>query len=44
MGNTRIISLHEAKITGPTKLIGATVDSWDLRSGAAMVIAGLLAE
>jgi len=44
MGNTRIINLHEAKIIWPTKLIWATVNSWDLRSGAAMVIAGLLAQ
>lgn len=41
---TRIINLHEAKITGAKKLIGSTVNSWDLRSGAAMVIAGLIAE
>lgn len=40
----RIINLHEAKIEGPNKLIGSTVNSWDLRSGAAMVIAGLIAE
>lgn len=40
----RIINLHEAKITGKTELIGGCVNSWDLRSGAAMVIAGLVAE
>jgi UDP-N-acetylglucosamine 1-carboxyvinyltransferase len=40
----RIINLHEAKIEGPNKLIGATVNSWDLRSWAAMVIAGLIAQ
>ncbi|MCH8518844.1 UDP-N-acetylglucosamine 1-carboxyvinyltransferase [Candidatus Gracilibacteria bacterium] len=40
----RIINLHEAKIEGSNKLIGGTVNSWDLRSGAAMVIAGLIAE
>ena len=43
-GQPRIINLHEAKITGPTPLIGNTVNSWDLRSGAAMVIAGMIAE
>ena len=43
-GQPRIINLHEAKITGTTKLIWNTVNSWDLRSGAAMVIAGLIAE
>ncbi len=43
-GQPRIINLHEAKITGPTKLIGSSVNSWDLRSWAAMVLAGLIAE
>ncbi len=42
-GNTRIINLHEAKIMGPTPLEGNTVNSWDLRSGAAMVVAWLVA-
>ncbi len=41
---SRIINLHEAKITGPTLLIWNTVNSWDLRSWAAMVIAGLIAQ
>ena len=40
----RIINLHEAKIQGPSSLQGNSVNSWDLRSGAAMVIAGLIAE
>lgn len=40
----RIINLHEAKIAGPTQLKWTKVDSWDLRSGAAMVIAGMIAE
>ena len=40
----RIINLHEAKIEGSNTLVGATVNSWDLRSGATMVIAGLIAE
>ena len=43
-GNPRIINLHEAKITGPTQLQWNTVNSWDLRSGAAMVIAGLISQ
>ncbi len=43
-GEPRIINLHEAKITGPSSLTWARVDSWDLRSWAAMVIAGLIAE
>jgi UDP-N-acetylglucosamine 1-carboxyvinyltransferase len=40
----RIINLHEAKITGPNTLIWARVNSWDLRSGAAMVVAWLIAQ
>lgn len=40
----RIINLHEAKITGPSQLVWTRVDSWDLRSWAAMVIAGLISE
>ncbi len=43
-GQARIINLHEAKISGPTQLIWNKVNSWDLRSGAAMVIAGMIAE
>ncbi len=34
---------HEALIFGPTHLRGATVSSWDLRAGVAMIIAGLIA-
>jgi len=40
----RIINLHEAKIEWPKNLVWARVKSWDLRAGAAMVIAGLIAE
>jgi len=40
----RIINLHEAKIQWPVTLRGATVKSWDLRAGAAMVVAGLIAQ
>ena len=42
-GQPRIINLHEAKITGPSAFKWATVNSWDLRSWAAMVIAWLVA-
>lgn len=34
---------HEALIFGKTPLRGATVSSWDLRAGVAMIIAGLIA-
>ncbi len=40
----QIINAHQAKITGPSKLRGTEVQSWDLRAGAAMVLAGLIAE
>ncbi len=40
----RIINLHEAKITGPTPFLWNSVNSWDLRSWAAMVIAWLIAK
>ena len=40
----RIINLHEAKIEWPNVLSGTRVNSWDLRSWAAMVIAWLIAE
>ncbi len=34
---------HEAMIFGKTLLRGTKVSSWDLRSGAAMLIAGMIA-
>jgi len=40
----KLLNPHQAKIYGPTKLSGANVQSWDLRAGAAMVLAGLIAE
>lgn len=40
-----ILNPHEALIFGKTKLKwGVTVTSWDLRAGAAMIIASLIAE
>lgn len=38
-----LLNRHECEIKGPTALVGTTVASWDLRAGAAMVIAGLIA-
>lgn len=35
---------HEAIIDGPTKLRGTSVKSWDIRAGAAMILAGLVAK
>ena len=43
-GHTAILNPHEALIFGKMDLKGATVTSWDLRAGAAMVIAGLIAQ
>lgn len=40
----RMLNPHQALVTGPTKLRGAEVQSWDLRAGAAMVLAGLVAD
>jgi UDP-N-acetylglucosamine 1-carboxyvinyltransferase len=40
----QILNPHQARITGKTRLKGASVQSWDLRAGAAMVLAGLVAE
>lgn len=35
---------HEAIISGPAKLAGGKVKSWDIRAGAAMILAALAAE
>ena len=35
---------HRVIVTGPTKLMGRTLESPDLRAGMALVIAGLIAE
>ncbi|QFR38753.1 UDP-N-acetylglucosamine 1-carboxyvinyltransferase [Candidatus Gracilibacteria bacterium 28_42_T64] len=43
--NVALLNPHEALIFGPSPLKGGvSVTSWDLRAGAAMVIAGLIAE
>lgn len=39
-----IIDSHTAEITGPTKLKGSKITSFDLRAGATLVIAGLVAK
>ena len=38
------LNKHEALFVGPSKLYGSSVSSWDLRAGAAMVLAGLIAK
>lgn len=35
---------HQSKIFGPSKLIGANISSCDIRAGASMVLASLIAE
>jgi len=41
--NVEIVNPKTAKITGPTILRGKTVDSLDLRAGATLILAGLIA-
>lgn len=43
-GHVALMNPHEAMIFGKTPLEGAKVSSWDLRSGAAMLIAGMIAK
>jgi len=42
--NIVMLNPHQAKIAGRVQLQGAEVQSWDLRAGAAMVLAGLIAK
>ncbi len=44
MGANIKVEGRSAIVTGPTKLQGAKVKASDLRAGAALVIAGLIAE
>lgn len=39
-----IMNAHQAQIFGKSTLKGTEIQSWDLRAGAAMVLAGLIAE
>lgn len=39
-----LLDPHRAKIVGPRRLSGTTISSFDIRAGAAMVVAGLVAE
>ena len=43
-GNIKLLNPHKAEITGKTHFAWAKVNSWDLRAGAALVIAGLVAK
>lgn len=39
-----IVDPHRAIVFGPTPLSGVTIESWDIRAGAALVVAGLMAQ
>jgi UDP-N-acetylglucosamine 1-carboxyvinyltransferase len=41
--NTEILNPHEFVVTGPTRLVGAKISSKDIRGGASLVIAALVA-
>jgi UDP-N-acetylglucosamine 1-carboxyvinyltransferase len=40
----KILNVHQALIQGPTKLKGKVITSFDLRAGASLIIAALVAE
>jgi UDP-N-acetylglucosamine 1-carboxyvinyltransferase len=42
--NAQILNPHQAIFTGPTSLSGTTINSFDLRSGVALIIAALVAQ
>lgn len=39
-----VVDPHRAFVFGPTPLKGVKIESWDIRAGAALVIAGLMAK
>lgn len=39
-----MVDPHRTFIFGPTKLSGLKIESWDIRAGACLVVAGLMAE
>jgi UDP-N-acetylglucosamine 1-carboxyvinyltransferase len=41
---TKIIDAHQMLVEGPTKLKGAVINSYDLRAGASLIIAALVAQ
>ncbi|QQS61671.1 MAG: UDP-N-acetylglucosamine 1-carboxyvinyltransferase [Candidatus Moraniibacteriota bacterium] len=42
--NAHILNPHQAVFTGPTQLLGTSINSFDLRAGAALIIAALIAK
>lgn len=43
-GETKILNPHQAEVIGKKKLIGSEIKSYDLRSGASLIIAALVAK
>ena len=39
-----IVDPHRAFVFGPTPLSGLTIESWDIRAGACLIVAGLMAQ
>jgi UDP-N-acetylglucosamine 1-carboxyvinyltransferase len=42
--NAKVVDMHQVMITGPEKLKGKLIKSFDLRAGASLIIAALLAK
>lgn len=43
-GDIEIVDPHRAFVFGPSNLSGLTIESWDIRAGACLIVAGLMAE
>ena len=43
-GDVELVDPHRAFVFGPKKLMGINIESSDIRAGAALVLAGLMAE
>jgi UDP-N-acetylglucosamine 1-carboxyvinyltransferase len=43
-GRAKVLDVHRVVISGPVKLKGKTITSFDLRAGAALIIAALMAK
>jgi len=39
-----MVDPHRAFVFGPTPLTGVAIESWDIRAGASLVVAGLIAQ
>jgi UDP-N-acetylglucosamine 1-carboxyvinyltransferase len=43
-GDIEIVDPHRAFVFGPANLMGLTIESWDIRAGACLVIAAMMAK